>query len=227
MATVCLVGSTGLVGSNIYTVLSKHPHFNTIYAYSRKDLPISEKLKPLVSKDTSSWPSQFPSGAELFISALGTTRGAAGGFENQRKIDYDLNLELAKAAKEAGTKHYVLISSTGASASSSLGYPKMKGELEEAVKALDFDHLVVLRPGLLVGNRNESRFGEMVFRKIAAGAGAISGNRLKDFWAQDADVVAKAAVRAGLDCMEGKQEEKFRLLGQADVVRLGRTEWKD
>ncbi len=33
--------------------------------------------------------------------------------------------------------------------------------------------------------------------------------------------------RAGLDALEGKQTEKVRVLGQADVVRLGRTEWKD
>lgn len=58
-------------------------------------------------------------------------------------------------------------------------------------------------------------------------AGSWSGNRLKDFWAQDADVIAKAAVRAGVDCVEGRETERFRVLGQADIVRLGRTEWKD
>jgi hypothetical protein len=64
-------------------------------------------------------------------------------------------------------------------------------------------------------------------QKVAGGAGSISGNRLKDFWAQDADVIAKAAVRAGLDSLEGKETEKFRILSQADIVRLGRTEWKE
>lgn len=64
-------------------------------------------------------------------------------------------------------------------------------------------------------------------RKIASFAGAVSGGMLKDFWAQDAEVVAKAAVRAGLDAVEGKEQEKFRILTQADIVRLGRTEWKD
>ena len=29
----------------------------------------------------------------------------------------------------------------------------MKGELEDAVKALDFDHTVILRPGALLGQR--------------------------------------------------------------------------
>ena len=205
-----------------------NPQVKTIYAFSRKELPISEKLKPLLAKDSASWPSQYPTGADIFMSGLGTTRAAAGGFENQRKIDYDLNLELAKAAKEAGTKSYVLISSAGSSSSSSFGYPKMKGQLEDAVKALDFEHCIILRPGLIVGVRETQHHGaaEVVLRKMANAAGSVSGDRLKDFWAQDADVIAKAAVRAGLDCIEGKEKEKFRILTQADIVRLGRTEWK-
>jgi nucleoside-diphosphate-sugar epimerase len=229
MAIVCLVGSTGLVGSNIYTTLCEHPSINTIYAYSRRELPISEKLKPLLSKDAESWPSQYPKGAQVFFSGLGTTRSAAGGFEKQKKIDLDLNLELAKAAKEAGTKTYVLISSAGANSSSFSGYMKMKGELEDGVKALDFDHCIILRPGLLVGSRESSsgRVFEVVMKNLANAAGSISGNWLKDFWAQDADVIAKAAVRAGLDCVEGKETEKFKILTQSDIVRLGRTEWKD
>ncbi|TKA80264.1 hypothetical protein B0A55_03038 [Friedmanniomyces simplex] len=190
------------------------------------ELPASAKLKAFISTDTASWATQYPSDAQLFISALGTTRANAGGVEAQRKVDYDLALELAQAAKAAGTKAYVLISSSGASSSSPLAYPKMKGELEEAVKALGFDHTVILRPGLIVGERAETRTAELVLRKMATFMGGVSGNRLKDFWAQDADVIAKAAVRAGLDCVEGKETEKVRLLGQADIVRLGRTEWK-
>ncbi|KAI6814175.1 NAD dependent epimerase/dehydratase family protein-like protein [Hortaea werneckii] len=225
MTNVVLAGSTGLIGHNILDTLCDLPSFDAVHAFSRKELPAKAKLNPLVSSDSSKWPSEFPKGSQLFISALGTTRGNAGGFENQRKIDYDLNLSLAKAAKEGGTKHYVLISSGGANPNSPFGYPKMKGQLEEAVKALDFEHCIILRPGLIVGERNESRMAEGVFRKIASAAGSVS-NGLKDFWAQDADVIGRAAVKAGMDCLEGKEGEKFRILGQSDIVRMGRTEWK-
>ncbi|KAI6822490.1 NAD dependent epimerase/dehydratase family protein-like protein [Hortaea werneckii] len=225
MTNAVLAGSTGLIGHNILDTLCDLPNFDSVHAFSRKELPAKAKLSPLVSSDSSNWPSEFPKSSQLFISALGTTRGNAGGFENQRKIDYDLNLALAKAAKEAGTKHYVLISSGGANPNSPFGYPKMKGELEEAVKALDFEHCIILRPGLIVGERNESRMAEGVFRKIASAAGCVS-NGLKDFWAQDADVIGRAAVKAGMNCLEGKEEEKFRILGQSDIVRMGRTEWK-
>lgn len=158
---------------------------------------------------------------------MGSTRAQAGSFAEQKKIDYDLNLELAQAAKAAGTTTYVLISTGAASTASSFGYLKMKGELEEAVKKLDFEHTIILRPGLIVGERNDSRPPEFVLQKIAQFGGAISGGLLKDFWAQDASVIGRAAVNATLKTANGENKEKIWVIGQADVVRLGRTEWKD
>ncbi|CAK4033972.1 NAD dependent epimerase dehydratase family [Lecanosticta acicola] len=227
MTTVALVGATGLVGSIIFNTLKGSDAVKHIYTFSRKALPGDAKVTPIVSKDATEWTSQYPSGSQLFISALGTTRGNAGGFENQRKIDYDLNLAMAKAARESGSKVYVLISSSGANSKSSMGYLKMKGELEEAVQELGFENVVIVRPGVIVGNRQESRIAEAVLRNVARFAGSVSGGMLKDSWAQDDVVIARAAVRAGLDAVEGKVSDKSRILGQGDIVRLGRTEWKD
>ena len=93
------------------------------------------------------------------------------------------------------------------------------------MRALGFAHTVILRPGLIVGTRSESRPAEAVFRGIARVLGKVS-NVLKDGWAQDAEVIARAAVRAGLDCVEGRREEGVWVLEQGDIIRLGRTEWK-
>ncbi|SMQ46266.1 unnamed protein product [Zymoseptoria tritici ST99CH_3D7] len=224
MASVCLVGATGLVGSHILSTLKTTEKVKKIPAFARRELPADAKLEAIVSKDTTSWPQQFPTGIDLFVSALGTTRAAAGGLDEQRKIDYDLNLALAQAAKAAGTKAYVLISSSGANSSSMMGYAKLKGDLEDAVAAVGFEHVIIIRPGLIVGSRNESRIPEFVLRKIADCAGAVSA-KLKDPWAQDSDVIAKAAVKAGLECLSGKTKEKVQIIGQSDVIRLGRTEW--
>jgi hypothetical protein len=38
-------------------------------------------------------------------------------------------------------------------------------------------------------------------------------------------VIAKAAVKAGLECLSGGMKEKVNIIGQSDVIRLGRTEW--
>lgn len=193
----------------------------------RQPTATDPKLHPLINAETSHWAASLTNISpvpSILLSALGTTRAAAGGLEGQRKIDYDLNLEVAKAAKQAGVKVYVLVSTAGANPTSYVPYSKMKGELEEAVKEIGFDTTVILRPGLLVGKREESRPAEAILRGVANGLGSLA-HGLKDFWAQDAEVVAKAAVSAGLQALEGGKP-KVWVLGQSDIVKLGRIEWK-
>ena len=120
----------------------------------------------------------------------------------------------------------MLISSGAVSTKSIFPYSKMKADLEEAVKKLGFSHTVLVKPGVLLGTRKDSRPPEAFFQTIAHGMGAISKRWLKDSWAVDADVVGRAAVAAGLQCLEGKREEGVWEVGQSDIYRLGRTEWK-
>lgn len=189
------------------------------------------KLTTFVETETSRWAnqiSQLSPPPSLYISALGTTRAQAGGLAEQHKLDFDLNIECAKAAREAGAKVFVLVSSSGANANSYIPYAKMKGECEEAAKELGFERTVIVRPGVIVGTREDSRPAEAVLRFVASSFGKLHSS-LKDPWAQDADVIAKACVNAGLKALNGDVpagSEKVWLLDQAEVVRLGRTEWK-
>lgn len=215
------------------TALLHQPSISSVSALTRRSLSPSDphsRLQPIIASDSSTWPSKFgtltPTPSILY-SALGTTRAAAGGFAAQRLIDYDLNLALARAAHEAGVRIYVLISSAGVSKGSMMGYSKMKGELEEAVSGLGFEKVVLVKPGLLVGKREDKRAPEYALRVVADLMGKIAAP-LKDSWAQDADVVGKAAVVAGVMAVEGKAPEgKIWELGMSDIIRYGKTEWKD
>ncbi|KFZ18296.1 hypothetical protein V502_04163 [Pseudogymnoascus sp. VKM F-4520 (FW-2644)] len=218
MTSTVVIGSTGLVLPAISSV-------RTFTRRAPKDT--GAKLNATV-EDSAKWAASISAitpPADIFFSGLGTTRAAAGGFDNQRKIDYDLNLEAAQAAKKAGIKVYVLISSGGANPNSMMGYPKMKGELEEAVKALGFEKTVILRPGLILGGRDHLRVGEYAVQGVARLFGAVSGGWLSDGWAQEADVIAKAAVSGGLKALAGEGPASVTL-GQPEILRLGRTEWK-
>ncbi|THY94082.1 NAD(P)-binding protein [Aureobasidium pullulans] len=223
MTSVALVGSTGLVGSHILTLLKASPRITNTHAFSRKPLPSSPNLTTIQSSNPSEWPSKYPQNTSVFFSALGSTARIAGSFAAQRKIDYDLNLALATAAKNAGAKIYILISTSGASPTSKIPYAKMKGELDEAVKKLGFEHVVILKPGLLVGEREDSRPGEYMVRSFARALGWISGGVLKDSWAQDADVVARTAVAAAVEVVEGRNGEEVWVLNQREVLRMGRV----
>ena len=163
----------------------------------------------------------------MLYGALATTRGAAGGFDKQYRLEHDLNVELARIAKNAGTKVYVLISSASANPNSYLGYTRMKGEIEKHIEELEFEHTVILRPGLISGHREEKRVLEGVIRKVADVAGKVSTAWLKDAWAQDAEVIARAAVKTGQMAANGEVKDKVWTLGGKDIIRYGRTEWKD
>ena len=96
---------------------------------------------------------------------MGTTLKAAGSKEAQWAIDYEANLEFAKAARENGVNTLVLISASGANSASRLFYQRMKGELEQAIIALNFPHLIIFRPPLLI-RPNSDRLGEKIAERI-------------------------------------------------------------
>jgi uncharacterized protein YbjT (DUF2867 family) len=147
----------------------------------------------------------------------------------QYALEHDANLELARAAKEAGAKVYVLISSMGANSASKVPYVQLKGKIEDSIRAVGFERTVILRPVFITGKREAGRMGEGVFNGLANLAGFVSKPWLKDWWSQDASEIARAAVNAGVRAWEGKGtegEQAVTVLEGKDIVRLGRTEWK-
>lgn len=221
-------GSTGLVGSFILSNLLATGPFKPVTTIARR-APKAESpsLNSIVDGDSSKWPATLiglSPAPHVAFSAIGTTRAAAGGIENQWKIDHDLNVEVARAAKQAGVRTFVFISSAGSDGllASASPYSKMKKGVETAIRELEFEQGIVVRPGLILGEREQSRFLEGVFTAVARGLGFIG---LKDSIAQDAEVIARAAIRATQLADEGKAPSKFWVLGQSDIIRLGRTEW--
>ena len=225
-----VIGSTGLTGSFILETLLSTETFRPVCTISRRaPASSSPALQATVEADTSAWAarltSQSPAPAVVF-SALGTTRAAAGGLDAQWKIDHDLNVELAGAAKAAGASTFVFVSSGGvrSAVGGRFPYSRMKAGVEDAVRDLDFDHGIVLRPGMILGQREESRAAEGIMQSFFRGLGSINRG-LGDALGHEAQVIGRAAVRAAQLAEEGKAPSKFWVLEGKDIVRLGRDEW--
>ncbi|KAH6678828.1 hypothetical protein F5X68DRAFT_212735 [Plectosphaerella plurivora] len=235
-STAAVFGSTGLVGSFILPTLLATPSLQTTTISRRAPKPATaspapSNLNAVIETDTAAWAPKLPSLSpppHTVFSAVGTTRAAAGGIANQWKIDHDLNIEIAKAAKAAGAKTYVFISSAGTRGlmASFAPYSKMKVGVEEAIRGLGFDNAIILRPGLILGTREESRLAEGLAHSAVHGLGRLS-QAAKDSIGQDASEIGRAAVVASEIAAEGKAPEKFWVLEGADIIRLGRTEWKE
>ncbi|RZA15676.1 MAG: hypothetical protein EOP93_16560 [Lysobacteraceae bacterium] len=96
----------------------------------------------------------LPAPRRVFI-ALGTTMAQAGSREAFRAADFDAVLTVARAAREAGATHCGLVSALGANAHAKVFYNQVKGEAEDALIALGFERLVIARPSLLDGERDQ------------------------------------------------------------------------
>lgn len=191
MKTALVVGASGLVGWHCLQQLLEDKYYDRVIALSRNSLGFEhvKLLNHVVDFDNLQQLAEVCAADHVF-SAIGTTIKKAGSQEAFYKVDFTYAYEVAKAAKNNDAQTHVLISSVGADAGSLLFYPKTKGELEAAITALDFDRNIILRPSLLLGERNEKRFGE----KIAKRLNNIFKFIVPRYQGIEAETVAKAMI---------------------------------
>ncbi len=153
-----VIGSTGLIGS----LLLKHlAHFNKITAISRKpiiDLPKNVQ-NVVIDLNQAEMLKNVLTGTDLFF-CFGTTLKSSGSKEKFIEIEWGLSKKILEIAHQNQIKNIYLVSSMGADSKSSILYSKVKGQIEDLVRTLGFESVVIVRPSLLLGARTEVRLGE-------------------------------------------------------------------
>jgi len=172
---VLIAGASGLVGGYLLQALLADATVAEVHALSRSPLRQTDPRLIVHFVDFAQLP-ELPVVDEVYL-ALGTTIKQAGSQAAFRAVDHDANLAVAKAALLAGATRIGLVSAMGADAASRVFYNRVKGELEEALAALDTQALVIARPSLLLGDRNAlgqpARRGEAISQRIGAWIGAL------------------------------------------------------
>ena len=158
-----VLGATGATGRKLVKYLIKNPKLTKISIFSRKEIGIDDEklIKHIIDFSCLENYKNIIKGDILF-SALGTTLKDAGSKENQFLVDYTYQYEFAKIAAENGVSNYSLVSAQGANSSSSFFYPKIKGELEESIKKLNFNTIHIFQPSFLIRQKDLIRSGEKV-----------------------------------------------------------------
>lgn len=158
-----LVGASGLVGQQLLRLALADPVVSGVVAPTRKPLAAAAKLEnPAI--DFEHLPADAPWWkVDAVICTLGTTMAQAGSESAFRRVDHDYPLAVARLARAAGAGAFVLNSSLGAAADSRVFYNRVKGEVEDAITALAYPSLTLVRPSLLDGGpRPDKRPGERI-----------------------------------------------------------------
>lgn len=163
MKKALVFGASGLIGSFLLEQLLNDSRYGEVLVFVRRKL---ERQHPKLQQHVVDFehPDSFGlllQGDELYC-CIGTTRRKTPSLDAYRKIDLDLPAWLAKTAKQNGIGLMLVVSSLGANAGASNFYAKIKGEMEEQVKAAGVARTVIVRPSMLLGPRQEFRFGELV-----------------------------------------------------------------
>lgn len=165
--TALVLGATGLVGSEVLSLLLTDERYERVSCITRKALPNTyQSKKPHeIVMPLCDFLNPY-SGAENAFSAdhiyvcLGTTIKKAGSQKAFRSIDFDLVYQAAVMALQGKAKSFVWVSSVGANSRSSNFYLQVKGELEDAIYQIGDLNAFAVQPSLLLGERHESRPAE-------------------------------------------------------------------
>jgi uncharacterized protein YbjT (DUF2867 family) len=185
---IILIGASGLIGGLLAARLKGQP----LTAIGRRAVSgiVNQRIAPVAE-----WPALVAAlSPDVAISTLGTTIRAAGSQAAFAAIDHDVVVAFARAARDAGARQFVMVSSVGAGGASF--YLKTKGRAEASVRALGFARVDIFRPGLLLGDRaGDARPVERLFAALSPLTNALTPRAFDHYRAIAADDVAAAMAR--------------------------------
>lgn len=191
---ILVVGATGLIGNLLVRKLIADGRDSDLHLLARKPLEGDFGAASVHVAPTEKWTEVIASiKAQRAVSCLGSTMKKAGSKEAFVAVDRDLVDAVGKAAKAAGARQFVTVSSTVANAEASSFYLKVKGQAEQLLRAEGFDRLDIIRPGLLRGERSgDARLGESLAIIASPVMDKLLHGSLRRFRSIDAAEVASA-----------------------------------
>ncbi len=196
MKTALVIGSTGLIGSELLKILLESPDYIQVVTFVKRDLGIRHpKLtQNIIDFDKPETYKELVVGDDFFCT-IGTTIKKAESKKAFRKVDFEYPRQFAAFALQNRVQKYLIISSLSADANSGNFYLKTKGEIQDFLKDCNFESVAVLQPSLLLGNRTEFRFGEKVGEFFMKKFSFVFQGNLKKYKPIQGETVAKALLK--------------------------------
>ena len=202
--TAVIIGATGAVGKEILKEILVDDFYNKVYILGRQSidkLADEERLtKIIVDFENLNFDTSILENADVFAS-LGTTIKIAGSKENQRKIDVDYTVNFSKLC-EGKVRSFNVVSAIGANSKSKNFYNSLKGELEDKLKGMNLGVLRIFQPSLLISKRDDKRFLEQMFMKVAPIFQLVLKGKAKKYSPIEVSVLGREIVRFAIENKE-------------------------
>ncbi|MEQ7920530.1 NAD(P)H-binding protein [Xanthomonas sp. WHRI 1810A] len=206
---ILLAGATGLTGEHLLDRLLNEPTVSRVLAPSRRPLAEHPHLENPVGEFNALLPA-LGGQVDIAYCCLGTTIKQAGSQDAFVAVDKDMVVAFGARARELGARHLLVISAVNADPESSIFYSRIKGEMEEALKAQDWPQLTIARPSLLIGERQDQRLVEQLAAPLSK---LIPGK----YGGIEALTLARALWRLALEEQDG-----VRVIESDELRRLGK-----
>ena len=198
MKTALIIGSTGLIGSQLLALILESPHYEKVITFVKRDSDIRHpKLKQhLINFDKPESYKELVVGDDLYCT-IGTTIKKAGSQDAFKKVDFEYPRQFATFALQNNVQQFLIVSSIGAEAKSGNFYLKTKGEIQNFLEDCNFKSVAVLQPSLLLGNRKEFRLGEKIGAFFMKTFAFVFLGTLEKYKPIQSETVAKAMLTLG------------------------------
>lgn len=221
-----VLGATGLIGEQLTQQLLNDSAFSKVRILVRKPVNLSHpklEVEIVNFENPAAFRNKLGQGNCIFCCVGTTQKKVKGDKVAYRKVDFDIPVNAAKIANDAGFTNYLLVSAVGANAHASNFYLKLKGKVEDEIAALHFDSFHTFRPSVLLGERKEFRFGEIIAKGVIRMISGLFFGNLRKYKEINASAVAKAMIAAAKSDAKGMFVHHYD-----DMIKLsGATPLKD
>lgn len=170
---IVLLGATGAVGRNVLAEALRSPAFSTVTTLGRRKADVAEGEAPpgkltehVVDLERPASYRALVEEQTAAICTLGVGQPTKSTREEVWKVEIDYVMGFAAVCKDAGVRHFSLMTSVGSDARSRSYYLRLKGTQEDRVKALGFERTSLFRPSLLITPQNRYGASQAMFLAI-------------------------------------------------------------
>lgn len=218
--TALVAGANGLAGRALVRLLLRNGDYDRVQALTRRPLPIENaRLANRILNHEELAARLAGTRCDDAFCCLGAADGPRATAAQLRQVDLDLTLAFARAAHAAGASRFVVISAARAGREARTDFLRAKGEMEAALRTLQFVSLDILQPGTVVGDRPGGGVLDVLGEVVAPLVNLAMAGKMQDLrWISGADLAAAMlgaarSQRRGVNIHAGKRLQQLTAAG--------------